>query len=196
VCGLAVNHDGTRIAVAFWGREGLLLDENGKEIPGFRGLDPVSRALTFLPGSNELVAELPRGGVFARWDSTTGSQLPNSPVVARVVRSIQVLPDGNWLLACERDQVSIYNPSDGSIVRSFKGHAAFVRGAAMLPGGSRLITTARDGTIRVCDVESGDEVVSFKTMHALPEILAVNPVTGSVAVSFEDKHVQLFHAPQ
>jgi len=196
VCDLAVNHDGTRLAFSFWEREGLLLDEHGAPIAGFNGLEAKSRALAFIPGSNELVAELPANGTFARWDATNGARLPHSPVVANVVKSIQVLPGGHWLLALESDQVRIVDPSDGSTVRSFRGHASLLRGAAMLPGGSRIISTARDGTIRIWDVESGDEVASFRTMHTFPDMLAVNPITGTVAVAFEDRSVQIFHAPE
>ncbi len=44
------------------------------------------------------------------------------------------------------------------LVRRFEGHSAAVTGLALLPGEKRLLSTSHDGTLRLWDLETGQEL--------------------------------------
>jgi WD40 repeat protein len=57
---------------------------------------------------------------------------------------------------------------------TFKGHPAPVRSAAFSPDGARLASTSEDGTVRVCDCATGQDIVTL-TGPVVPRFLVYRP---------------------
>jgi len=58
-------------------------------------------------------------------------------------------------------KVRIYDPESGEILRVLEGHTANVQSVDFSPSGTELVTSGADGTARLWDVASGEEVARF-----------------------------------
>jgi len=71
-------------------------------------------------------------------------------------------------------------PPGGPLIRTLEGHAGRVRAVAVTPDGRHAISGSRDRTIKVWDVESGEELLTLTGHTSLVE---------AVAVTQDGKHV-------
>jgi WD40 repeat protein len=76
----------------------------------------------------------------------------------------------------------------GKLLKELRGHTAAVSGAALLPDGKRAVTGGVDRTLRVWDVESGQELRAFENVPEDVYCMALSPDGKLVAVGHNIEH--------
>jgi WD40 repeat protein len=71
------------------------------------------------------------------------------------VRAVALSPDESLLAVAREYAVEICDAATTRPLRVLAGHTGAVRALAFSPSGERLVTSARDGTVRVWDVRTG-----------------------------------------
>jgi WD40 repeat protein len=86
-----------------------------------------------------------------------------------IVGSVAWSPDDRWLaFACdtgltgESHGLMIWDISREQTVLTLRGHTDIVRSVAWSPDGRRLVSAGDDGTAKVWDVSSGEELLTFR----------------------------------
>ena len=71
---------------------------------------------------------------------------------------IELSPDGDLVAAIDHDRIVLFDTEDGSRLRSFASGGSELETLAFFPDGDRLITGHGDGTIRIWDTASGQQI--------------------------------------
>ncbi|HEY1378630.1 MAG TPA: serine/threonine-protein kinase [Gemmataceae bacterium] len=75
---------------------------------------------------------------------------------------VRILPDGRFLTGGDDRVMRLWDASGRQVLKQFHGHTETLRGVHLVPTDSRLaLSTARDGTIRLWNLEAGTEVRQF-----------------------------------
>ena len=75
-------------------------------------------------------------------------------------------------------ELTIWNVETGETVQTLLGHTDSIRGVEFTPDGEQLISASKDGTIRIWDVKTGQQVSIFDdtaTKNSVPRSIAVSP---------------------
>jgi WD40 repeat protein/DNA-binding SARP family transcriptional activator len=119
------------------------------------------------------------------WDVVTGKALFSVPVQ----EAVAISPDGRLLAGGDVDgMVSVWDTTDGEMLRTIAAHPTVVMGIAFSPDGKRLATGSLDTTARVWDLSTEMELFTLgHTSSALSPVfspdgnrLAVNQGDGSL----------------
>lgn len=88
------------------------------------------------------------------WSISRGLQLPSSPNVYAFSH------DGRLLAVSRREtsDIEIRQASNGQVVRTIRGHLRGVVSLSFSPDDSMLVSGAQDGTVRIWQVSSGDNL--------------------------------------
>jgi WD40 repeat protein len=92
-----------------------------------------------------------------------------------ILGSVAWSPDDRWLaFACNTGLsqgshgLRIWDVSGEHTVRTLRGHTNVVRSVAWSPDGRRLVSASDDGTVKVWDVSSGEELLTFRGKPETP----------------------------
>jgi WD40 repeat protein/transcriptional regulator with XRE-family HTH domain len=99
-------------------------------------------------------------GTVILWDTTTGEELlrlqgttePNEFVTTK---RVAYSPDGKLLIATNKNQVKIYDPVSGNLVKTLDGHQTDVTAIAISADGRLIASGALDGSAIIWDADSG-----------------------------------------
>jgi hypothetical protein len=100
--------------------------------------------------SRNWVAAATRAGVVA-WDADSGAEVRRFDGANRIGFS----PCGRWAATAERNRVRVWALPGWEQRWELAGHSAEVTALAFAPGGDRLLTGQRDGTVRTWDMGTG-----------------------------------------
>jgi eukaryotic-like serine/threonine-protein kinase len=76
--------------------------------------------------------------------------------------SVRILPDGRFVTGGDDKLIRVWDPTGRQVLRQLHGHTETLRGLTLVPGDSRLaVSTARDASIRLWDIDAGIEVRKF-----------------------------------
>lgn len=142
--------------------------------------------------------------------TSTGNQGPSDIGVAdgdsgrvfdlpETVHQVEYGPGGDTIaVGGVQGTAWILDPEDGDILQTFVGHEAGVVGLDVSSDGSKLATTSSDGTSRVWDVVTGEELLSVRHSGATadPEELlysvVFSPDGANIATSGSDGTVRVW----
>ncbi|MFZ4574398.1 MAG: hypothetical protein ACOYN0_08370, partial [Phycisphaerales bacterium] len=192
---VAVSPDHSRVAISTWDHQGWLYDAlTGHRITAIPDFRHWSATMAFTPDGRELIAGSPREEGYKRWSAADGTRLQDPPLMASHGNSLRWGPNGSLIISNQGGTAGIWDWSSGQRICELVGHSAPVRGAGFLPDGSRAVTVARDGTLRLWDPKTGTEIAVLRTCRPYPERLSISPDGSTIAVVFEDRDVQFFRS--
>jgi WD40 repeat protein/serine/threonine protein kinase len=140
---------------------------SGEQIRTLSGHAILVRGLAFSPKGQRLAAACQRGVTV--WDTTTGQQVPPSPLATTyALRTVAFSPDGRLLAAAGYGAsfpVVVWDLATGAQIGVLHGHTWVIGQIAFCPEGRHLAAASYDGTARVWDVTTKKEVVSPPLRH-------------------------------
>jgi len=110
-----------------------------------------------------------------------------------VVNALALSPDGATLATAGDDHiVRLWNASDGTLVRSLRGHSDWIQRVAFSPDGLLLATAGNDRRIHIWDVETGQLVRAFPDHPAGIYTLAFSHDGRQLATAGFEKVVRVY----
>jgi WD40 repeat protein/predicted acylesterase/phospholipase RssA len=111
-----------------------------------------------------------------------------------VVLTVAVDPSGRRLLTGDANgDLHLWNIFDGSEVRSYKGHASWVRSAVFSPDGTLIASGSSDWTVRIWNTEHGACVAVLTAHTDQVYSVAFNKDSTLLATGAEDQQVLLWN---
>lgn len=130
------------------------------------------------------------------WDASTGEMLYEFEGHEGWVNTVNFSPDGRFVASGADNDLIIWDlmtlenlddqsdqpPSELSLYRRLVGHSGFVYGGDFSPDGRYLLSGATDTTVRLWEIESGDEIRRFEGHTSWIQDIEFSP-DGTQAVS-------------
>ena len=97
----------------------------------------------------------------AAWDAITGKYLSEIRFLADsepftssdLIKTIKISPDGARLASGYGGVIWLWDTTTWQVIKEFRGHIGSIEDILFTPDGTRLLSAARDGTIRVWSLE-------------------------------------------
>ncbi|MDR3637612.1 MAG: serine/threonine protein kinase [Isosphaeraceae bacterium] len=199
VYSVAFNADGSRLVSASADRTAIVWDaRSGDLLYILRGhLDNV-RCATFNPAGDR-VATVSWDGTLRIWEAATGLPADTIPAGAGRMTRVAFSPDGRLVaLGGTAGRAEVWDHATGRLAQTFLGHTQPVLSVAFSPDGRRIASTAGfmtsdSGVVKVWDVASGREAVSFGHSGML-ERVTFSPDGLRLATAGWDGNVTLWDA--
>ena len=104
------------------------------------------------------------------WEMTTGTFQRLHTTVWEGSELLAVSADGRWIVTGAPDESYprsvfhcwIRSTKSGEAYRSLQGHKGRVNAAAFNPGSTRVVTGSSDSTVRIWDVETGEQLLVLR----------------------------------
>jgi WD40 repeat protein/tRNA A-37 threonylcarbamoyl transferase component Bud32 len=157
--------DGRRVASA--GAEGVVKVwevETGREVHALPGHPTWVQCLAFSPDGKRLLSGGFDGNVKV-WDAVAGKEILTFHDHQRPLYTVAFSPDGKLVASASEDiepVIRLWDPATGRPVRTLGGHTRSTRRAVFSPDGRLLISAGLDGRVKVWDVTTGEEVLTFQ----------------------------------
>jgi WD40 repeat protein len=112
-------------------------------------------------GSGERLVSGSADGTLKLWDVESGQELRTIPGYSTHIKSgLAYSPNGVYVAAAMDDySVALFDPESGTQLQRLRGHANEVYDIACSPDGQRLVSASLDGTTRIWDTATGQELV-------------------------------------
>ncbi len=157
--------DGKVLAAWFDGKLNLLDPATGQVIRQIEApLNPGATHCVFAPDGKTLVT---CDGDSARlWEAATGKELRRFAGSPSPVRAAAFAPDGKTLATGDGTCVRLWEPDTGKLLRKLRRHQGTVTSLSFSPDGKVLASAGEDdATVRLWDVATGKQLLSFSHPH-------------------------------
>lgn len=151
----------------------------------FRGHQDYVRSGCFLSGQNSNILVSGSYDQTVRlWDTRTSGAAVMTFTHTGPVEDVLSMPSGTTLLASAENQIAVLDIVAGKPLHMIKNHQKTVTSLCLASQGSRLVSGALDGHVKVFETTGWNVVAGLK--YAAP-ILSLQVITSGAA--HEDKHV-------
>ncbi|MBJ01556.1 MAG: hypothetical protein CMK00_01655 [Planctomycetes bacterium] len=144
---------------------------------------PLVLHLVFNPTRNE-IATSQSDGVVSIWDVTEQKMLHRTSKHRTSVRSLAYSTDGRLLAVATLDSVQVWDADTMLLIHDFT-ELGSPETVAWIQGEEKLVVGARDGTVRVLDVNEAKTLWHGAAMKGSIEGVAVDPLTGGIYLGTE-----------
>jgi WD40 repeat protein len=143
--------------------------------------------------------------VIRRWDLATGEPIRDPKTRGGSTFEVQFSPKGEILATGNDKSLFLWEAATGRMIRELKGHTGDILSARFAPDGKTLISASKDGTVRIWNTDTGEEIQMISEHKALlkpnpkrdPEIyhadgIALGPDGKTLALSRGDLGVRVW----
>ncbi len=139
-------------------------------------------SVAFHPSNDNLLAFGAADGIVRWWD-LLGDRLLGQTEIDGDVWALSFSSRGDRLAAASGNGTCVLiDVAKRLAIRKFVGHQKGVTGVAYCPDSERIVTSSSDRTLRIWDVETGEELLTFGRDRAEYWAVAVAARTGSFLV--------------
>ncbi len=109
-------------------------------------------------------------------------------LIGPLLESVSQDAETNWL----KPMQASLTPPGGRLIRTLQGHSDWVNAVAVTPDGFRAISASDDRTVKVWDLLSGIEVLSFEGHQDFVTSVAVTPDGQRAITGSEDQAIEVW----
>lgn len=119
-------------------------------------------------------------GTVIVWNATTGKELLRMPGTSEPndfvsTKRVAYSPDGELLVACDRNLVKLYDPASGKLIKALNGHQEYLTAIAISADGKHLASGSLDGSAVIWDVSSSNPLLQLDGHTDAIEELTFSP---------------------
>ena len=159
---VAFSPESATLASGFWDGKVILWDvATGEVITTFEGHKDVVTSVAFSLPDGATLASGSKDGTIKLWDVGNRVLLDTLEGHAYGVNEVAFSPDGATLASGSWRTIKLWDMRNRGVNATLEGHMHHVTSVAFSPDGATLASGSRDGTIKLWDVSSGGEIVTF-----------------------------------
>lgn len=193
--GLQFSADGARLASCSWDRTIRLWDVKTRKTVGepLWGHTSAVLSLAWSRDGQRLVSTSDDGTVRV-WDTFSGRQIWRNDI-PHAISSVAYSPDGACVMSAGRsNEIAMWRSDDGRPAGVLSGRTSWVTSVAFSPDGTQIASGSIDGTIRICDVQTGEQVgVAFEGHTSWVYAVVFSPDGACIASISHDQTLRLWN---
>ncbi|HEV2394038.1 MAG TPA: protein kinase [Verrucomicrobiae bacterium] len=185
--------DGTRVVTATWDQARVWDASSGQPLTPPLPHNGLVASAQFSPDGRRLVTMC--GASAWVWDAQDGRKLAELQTGGKLSLLLaQFSPDGSSIITAAWDQVRVWDAKNGRVLTMLPQlGSSFARSAQFSPDGKRIVTASGDGSARVWDAQSGQQLMTLG--HILPVASAqFSPDGKSILTTTWGGTVQIYDA--
>lgn len=111
------------------------------------------------------------------WNVQTGQEVRTLVLEAGGTSSAAFSSDGKIIAAGDGDKIALWNVETGLVLRTLAGHTSIVTSVAFSPDGKILASKSNDETMKLWNVETGEQIKSlvYRDANARREVFSLVP---------------------
>jgi WD40 repeat protein len=144
-----------------------------------KGHDTSALSVAYSPDGSRL-ASIDYGGTVIAWNAATGEELLRLPGTSEPndfisTKRVTYSPDGKLLIACDRNQVKIYDPESGFLIKTLTGREAYITSIAISADAKLIASGGLDGSTIIWDISTGEPLLKLAGHTDAIEELTFSP---------------------
>lgn len=159
----ASSPDGKTIAISDGERFGLWDATTGKYLKTLSEETPEVQSIAYSPDGNTIATV--RWDRVQWWNAQTGENIKTFPSSIDNFGAIRFSPDGKTIAISEGSEISLLHTNSGKHFTTLEGHKAYISGFAFSPDSKTIATGSNDGTARLWDANTGENLKIFNMEH-------------------------------
>lgn len=126
---------------------------------------PHASSFAFSPDGHLIFAGQSNG--FKVWYADTGAVHITSGANTDMIEACDYSPSGQQIVTVSGSTLKTLDAQSGNNLLTFVGHSEDIYSCLFLPDGRRIVTSSLDGTARIFDVDTGNEISRFFARNGL-----------------------------
>ncbi len=160
----AYSPDGKTIAISDGQRFGLWDATTGKHLMILSEGTPEVQSIAYSP-DGETIASIRWDDTMQWWNTQTGVNIKTFPQPIDNYGAISFSPDGKTIAISEGSELDLCNTESGKHLTTIQGHKDYISGFAFSPDSQTIVTGSRDGTARLWNANTGENLKIFNMQH-------------------------------